>query len=589
MFDPERRSGPFAMPHAARPDRPVTARLVIGFLLFLAGGMVLAQEEPTWALEETFDGDPASPSQALLPENFEFVATHRSHPQEQFTKLYPPFLADHDLECRGPDPAIMPTRQHEVRTTQTSNGDSPDASFFICRNHMMSSMGQVDPYSNSLFWPMQEFDFSDGGVLEFDVNVNEGHTQRMWWEVLIAPREQVRFAPAPLQSAVDETYPADRIVLDFRNLVRQIRVGTGATAPDGWIAAEREFATYDFAYWEVLHPDDPALSDRRIRRTMRIEFEADRITWGIQLDDGSFDTFSLDVPGGLPFTRGLVQFKTHAYTPQTSGNNVDTYTFHWDNIRFDGPVVGKYEAYRAQEVVYLQRNGSRPIGDTQTVQIDMPEIGSNPVLVGQINASLRGQPLLSINGGPDIAVEIDEYPIADCVSGEWRDWISFRLPLDPAWLQPGPNSFRWTVGPRPDCAAGQSWWDGFSVKSLQVQVDVASGAGRVPNGADLAGAPLRMTRSGDALTLDWAPSCNGDNDYAVYAGSLGSPQALSSVACSTSGQTELEFTPSADQQFFLVVPQGADGEGSYGVDSLGQERQPSPTACRPQRLAVCSP
>ena len=52
------------------------------------------------------------------------------------------------------------------------------------------------------------------------------------------------------------------------------------------------------------------------------------------------------MPGGLPFTRGLVLFKTHAYNPTKDGNH-DVYTFHWDNIRFDGPVGGRYEVAEA--------------------------------------------------------------------------------------------------------------------------------------------------------------------------------------------------------------------------------------------------
>lgn len=445
--------------------------IVVACHLLLVPSNVIANPAPgAWALEETFDGDPESPSQALLPPDFDFVVTHRTHPQEQFTKAYAPFPADHDLTCRGPNPAFDPLPRHDVFTSQTSDGENPDESFFVCRNHMMSSMGEVGAYSNSVFWPMQEFDFAGGGTLEFDVNINEGFSQRHWWEVLIAPREQLRFSPAPVGSAVDETYPADRIVFDFRENVRQIRVGEGAIAPDGWAVEERQFAAYDFAYWRVLHPNDPALDDRRIRRTMRIRIEPDRISWGIETENGGFDTFEVEVPGGLPFSRGLVQFKTHSYTPSKQ-DNFDTFTYHWDDIRFDGPVVGTYEAHRADDVVYLQANGHRPIGDTQSVTLSIPEVGPEPILLGQLNGALKDQATLRINGGPDLVVNLDAYPIADCVSGQWQDWGSFRLPLDPAWLEPGDNTFTWTVGPRPACAVPHpEWWDGYSVKSLQVQL-----------------------------------------------------------------------------------------------------------------------
>jgi len=445
--------------------------LVVGFCFFLEA-LNAQTTDYEWAFEEEFTNSPASPSQEALPRSFEYVATHRTHPQEHFTKIFDPFLADHANDCTGPIPSIVPLPQHSVSTIQNSDSDDPDPSFYICRNHMMSSMGEVGAYSNSLFWPRQEFDFSEGGVLQFDVNINEGHTQRHWWEILIAPREQIKFASAPRNSAVDETYPRDRIVLDFRENVRQVRIGENEFAPNGWSLENRQFDRFDFYRWRENHPFDPALDDRRIRRTMRIEFKDNQIIWGIETADGGFDRFVVQVPGGLPFKRGLVQFKTHAYTPASSGNNLDIYTFHWDNIRFSGPIIAPYQAYRASDVVYLERNGNRPIGDTQTVTIELPnDFDDNPILLGQLSGALRGQPLVSINGGPDIPVNIDLYRENNCVSGQWRDWISFRLPLNSSQLRPGRNVLQWKVGPRPACANNDLWWDGFSAKFIHIQAN----------------------------------------------------------------------------------------------------------------------
>lgn len=434
-----------------------------------------SQPATEWAFEATFDGDPPEPSQDLLSRQFEYVVTHRTHPKEHFTKSFPAYPADHAANCAGPNPTVVPLPQHEVFTTNTSNSLAPDPSFFLCKNHMMSSMGEVEAYSNSLFWPRRGFDFSEGGTLEFEVNINEGHTIRSWWEILIAPREQMHFASAPLQSAVDETYPQDRIVLDFRGNVRRIRVGQGATAPDGWTVDERQFGPYDYLDWRDLHPEDPALDDRRIRRTMRIRFEEDRITWGIVTADGTVDEFSAAIPGGLPFTQGIVQFKTHAYTPLKLSNQ-GYYTFHWDNIRFTGPRLFPYRVFHASDVVYLQRNGDRPLNDTATVSIDLPrKPGENPVLTGQIHAPLIGQPRVSINGGPEITIGPADYPVENCSSGEWRDWRTFRQALPASALRVGENTLRWRVGPRPACATDDFWWNGYSVKSLQIQTDPPTG------------------------------------------------------------------------------------------------------------------
>ena len=413
-----------------------------------------------WAFTETFDGDPSAPSQALLPQTFDYVVTHRTHPAAHFDPFVS-FLADHGEDCSGPDPAVSPLPQHAVQTSHTSRGEQPDATFFVCKNHMMSSMGDVEGYSVTAFWPKQEFNFSGGGVLEFDVNINGDHS-RSWWEVLIAPRSELKVGAARDWLPIDETYPKDRIIFDFDNSRRQIEIGTGALAPEGILLSEG-----DSQVWAERHPSDPANSDRRIRRTMRIVFDDNQITWSIETEDGSFDDFSVLVPSGLPFNQGLVLFKTHAYTPTKDGNQ-NNYTFHWDNVRFSGPLVGLYESYEAEEVVYLQANGDRAVGSSETVVIRLPELESSVRLFGQVHGPMQGQVLLRINDGDEFVVNPYDYNVNDCYSNGWK---SFQLQLDPEWLQEGENEFTWTVGPRPDCV--DDWvWNGFSIKSLEVQADL---------------------------------------------------------------------------------------------------------------------
>ncbi|MEM7799170.1 MAG: hypothetical protein AAF633_08275 [Chloroflexota bacterium] len=431
-----------------------------------------ATQEQAWAFEETFDGHPSSPSQDALPRNFNYVITHRSHPQEHFTKEFGPYPADHDDNCAGPNPEVVPLPQHMIISDHKSSNSDPDDSFFICHNHMMTAIGEVAAYSVSAFWPRQEFDFSDGGTLEFDVNINRGHTFRHWFEVMIVPRDQVRFGAGPVDSPIDETYPEDRIVMEFRRNTRGIKVGTGAIAPEGWLVNERDFGQYDYNYWYAEYPDDPAVGDRRIRRTMRIRLEGESVIWGIEKEDGTFDEYAVDVPGGLPFDRGLVLFKTHSYTP-SKDRNVDDFTFHWDNIRFDGPVVGLHDAYDADDVVYLQANGDRQVGESETVNINIPDVGDNPILIGQINQPKKGQVLLSINGQPDILVNPRNYTLPGCMS---RNWNTFQMEIDPSLLQAGNNTFKWTIGPSPGCETHEYDWDGFSVKSLQIQMDSEGGS-----------------------------------------------------------------------------------------------------------------
>lgn len=414
---------------------------------------------PAWAFEETFDGDPPSPSQDLLPRTFDYVVTHRTHPTTpdgiDSSGSYGSFPGDHGSDCSGPP------NQHIVpSTTHRSNSANPDESFYRCKNHMMSSMGQVEGYSVSAFWPRQEFDFTDGGILEFDVNINAPHG-RVWWEVLIMPREQLQVAAAKDWLPIDETYPEDRIVFDFSDSsVREMHLGTGSPPPNGVIAHAAECGNPCWWGADFRHPNDPALTDRRIRRTHRIEIQENRISWGIETEDGTFDTISMDVLTGLPFQRGLVVFKTHAYTPDKD-HNFNRYTFHWDNIRFSGPKLPPYEVFESPVVV----GGHESAGETAIQEIDLPYIGEDPVLFGQVHESLQGQVLLSVNGNPNIVVEPHTSP--SCANLGWR---SFFMPIDPSLLKVGNNTFKWTVGPKPACADDLDRV-GFSIKGFEVQMD----------------------------------------------------------------------------------------------------------------------
>jgi hypothetical protein len=114
-------------------------------------------------------------------------------------------------------------------------------------------------------------------------------------------------------------------------------------------------------------------------------------------------------------------------------------------------------------------------------------------------------------------------------------------------------------------------------------------AGSVPDGAD-SGQALRVASAApDQLVLSWGASClGGDTDYAIYAGPLaGSFDDHGPVRCSTDGATTVSIDAPAESSYFLVVAHNDEAEGSYGVDSAGNERWSSDEACLPQRIAAC--
>ena len=115
-------------------------------------------------------------------------------------------------------------------------------------------------------------------------------------------------------------------------------------------------------------------------------------------------------------------------------------------------------------------------------------------------------------------------------------------------------------------------------------------AGSVPSSDGILGSALRLDRSevpGD-IGLTWSGSCLlGDTDYGVYEGTLGDFTSHASISCSSGGQTEAEVSPATGSTYYLVVPQNADREGSYGRDSAGAERSQGLAPCRIQAAVTC--
>lgn len=419
-----------------------------------------AAAAPPWAFEETFDHDPTAPSTELLPETFDYTATHRTHPRSpdgtEPDGSYGSFPADHGADCSPPP------NQHTVTTGHRSTSRDPDKSFFVCKNHMMSSMGHVEGYSVSAFWPRQEFDFSDGGTLEWEVNINDGHF-RSWQEVMIVPRDGVHLAPAQDFFPIDETYPARRLLFQIDPQTRRW-MHAGNVEPPAAPLAEAEQDQWRFPF---VHGGDPALDDRKVRRTNRVTIRGNTVTWGLETADGTFDNITMTVPGGLPFTRGVVLFKTHAYTPEKD-DNLNVYTYHWDNIRFDGPVLEPYEVSERSEVVNLGANGDKPIGSSETHTLTLPAGVENPILAAQINNPKRGQVKVDINGRGSVTLE-PSYGFSDARCSH-SGWATTQAKIDPKWLVAGENTLVWTVAPG-DCS--DDVWDGYAAKGVEIQYNGA--------------------------------------------------------------------------------------------------------------------
>lgn len=406
--------------------------------------------QQAWAFNATFDGDPSAP--APPSSQFEYAVTHRVHPAE-LQNSPGTYQGEHTSTC-APPPAT-----HTI--TAMTNGRETDPAFYRCKNHQMTALGDVSGYSLASWWPRQEYNFADGGVLELDVNPSP-LGGRMWWEVMLAPRADTRLAAARPTLPIDETYPAEYVLYRYKGGQMSIEVN-GAVCSD--------WRTFGESMGNV---DDPAITDTKIRRQFRLLVEPNGIpAMEVELDDGRFarlDFGSGDSGCSTPspvvtIDQALPVFKHHAYTPDKDGGNGGRYTMHWDNIRFDGPQVGHYTTTHINDLVYLSANGDRPVGSSQTVNVNLSATGPNAQLFGQIHAPKVGGVLVRVNGGP--VREVTDWTAmgGECAS---EHWTTFHLPLSPGELRVGNNTFEFIVGENDPCVA--SWmWTGFSAKTLEVQ------------------------------------------------------------------------------------------------------------------------
>jgi hypothetical protein len=216
------------------------------------------------------------------------------------------WTGDHDLSCGSPD------TQRPLRSSASDT--NVDEIFYNCKDHMMSSMGDVDGYSVAWFSPNQTFNGQDR--VAWDVNVTN-LLNRQWWEVAIIP------AGAPRVTAIDwlantaelPSYPAGSVI-----------VGLGPFGGDIHIHSNGSDRNPE---WQKICGLDPeGCASKAIRRTWSVT-DNHNGTITVRFGDRSYT-----VPGSFPSGDFEVVFKDHNYTPDKDGTPVG-HTWHWDNIIVD--------------------------------------------------------------------------------------------------------------------------------------------------------------------------------------------------------------------------------------------------------------
>ena len=258
---------------------------------------------------ETFDGDPAGPTAFRSTDKI----TVSTNSRVDSTRDAPASMqADHGSDCAGPPAKHTVTRYEDAQ--------------FRCRNHMMTAISSgpdpLDNYAVSMFSPNAVLDFSAGeAIIQFDVSTLR-RSKRDWFEVWITPYADLQRIPVQDRPSMQGP-PKNAVVVALKSFT-----DTGSFD----VEIHRNFNEIQIdGPVEWIGYEDFLTPSPTVRSTFEIRITQDHIVVG--MPDEPFYWISEDIPGGLPFDRGVVQFGHNSYDVfDCEGCSVGANTWHWDNI-----------------------------------------------------------------------------------------------------------------------------------------------------------------------------------------------------------------------------------------------------------------
>lgn len=217
--------------------------------------------------------------------------------------------ADHDLDC-GP-----PT------TSRTVHRDVPAESFYNCRDHLMTAVGDTSGYSIAWFSPEQTFEEAE--EVCWSVNLTDLGS-RKWWKVAVLSVDAPDIMSEVAASELSGIAGPDRAVASWGGVGGyngKLRIGQERM--DWWFMSA---GTDRMTRYPACFRDN---GDNTLTFTMT----------GPKDGQDTVQTDSFTVAGKFPSGPKKVVFQDHSYTPSKSDNGVGgvpfSYTFHWDDLSVD--------------------------------------------------------------------------------------------------------------------------------------------------------------------------------------------------------------------------------------------------------------
>ncbi|WP_154723352.1 hypothetical protein [Ilumatobacter coccineus] len=211
---------------------------------------------------------------------------------------------DHDLDCNAPP------------TERTIDRNDIDGWRYLCKDHLMTSIGDTSGYSVGWFSPDQVFD----SITEvcWDVNLTDLGS-RQWWKVAVLSTSAPDIMSEVAASELSDLNGSDRAIASYG--------GVGGWKGKMRIGDERQD-------WFGMDSGD----DKKTRYPACFRDNGNgtlTFTMTGPKDGGAVSTESFTSAGSFPDGPLKVVFQDHNYTPTKSDNGVGTpvgFTWHWDNI-----------------------------------------------------------------------------------------------------------------------------------------------------------------------------------------------------------------------------------------------------------------
>jgi hypothetical protein len=181
----------------------------------------------------------------------------------------------------------------------------------------------AEEYGVIYLTPNQTVDFTATASVSFDIST-ERMSSRDWWDLWITPWEDNVALPFDLGD-VDLQGPP-------RNAIH-VSIDNGEGAPVLTVYRNGQTTTYNqgFSTPSAQQGITPGTNESAVRQSFELKVEDGRISFSRKASSTASAITFFDFAAPVNFTRGIVQFGHHSYTPTKDGAGVPA-TWHWDNF-----------------------------------------------------------------------------------------------------------------------------------------------------------------------------------------------------------------------------------------------------------------